>query len=145
PAMRSWRCSIACTPAGTPFCWSLTKTTSPNTRTGWSACAMERLSWTGHNPKRSKTCDRLHAPAHGDVPDSPPHSALILVGTLSLMKNGRSTISLTESMKIALLSMATHKLRTGLTLLGVIIAVTTLIAVVSVIEGMDVYVAERVS
>ncbi|MBI1745874.1 MAG: ABC transporter permease [Acidobacteria bacterium] len=55
------------------------------------------------------------------------------------------TIPVSESLKIALLSMATHKLRTILTLLGVVIAVMTLIAVVSVIEGLNVYVAERVA
>src|SRR5262249_20317648 len=58
---------------------------------------------------------------------------------------GRDNISVSESLKIALLSLSTHKLRTGLTLLGVVIAVTTLIAVVSVIEGMNVYVADRVA
>lgn len=42
-------------------------------------------------------------------------------------------------------SLSAHKLRTGLTLLGVIIAVSTLILVVSVVEGMNAYVSERVA
>ncbi len=50
-----------------------------------------------------------------------------------------------ESIKLALDTLRAHKLRSFLTLLGVIIAVTTLIAVVSVIEGMNRYIAERVA
>lgn len=60
------------------------------------------------------------------------------------MKN-KGTIPFYESLKISLLSLSTHKLRTGLTLLGMVIAVTTLIAVVAVIEGMDAYVKDRVA
>ena len=50
-----------------------------------------------------------------------------------------------ESIKLALDTLRAHKLRSFLTLLGIIIAVTTLIAVVSVIEGMNRYIAERVA
>ena len=52
---------------------------------------------------------------------------------------------LREPVAIALGTLRTHKLRSFLTLLGVIIAVATLIGVVSVIEGMNRYVAERVA
>ncbi len=50
-----------------------------------------------------------------------------------------------ESIKLALDTLNSHKLRSFLTLLGVIISVTTLIAVVSVIEGMNRYISERMA
>lgn len=46
---------------------------------------------------------------------------------------------------MALNSLRSSKLRSFLTLLGIILATTTLIAVMSVIEGMDRYIAEQVS
>jgi putative ABC transport system permease protein len=46
---------------------------------------------------------------------------------------------------LALDSLRGSKLRSFLTLLGVILATTTLIAVMSVIHGMDIYIAETVS
>ncbi len=52
---------------------------------------------------------------------------------------------LRESIRLAVDTLRAHKLRSFLTLLGIIIAVTTLIAVVSVIEGMNLYIAERVA
>jgi putative ABC transport system permease protein len=52
---------------------------------------------------------------------------------------------LRESIKMALDALRAHKLRSFLTLLGIIIAVTTLISVVSVIEGMNRYIADRVA
>ena len=48
-------------------------------------------------------------------------------------------------MKGALHSLRGSKLRSFLTLLGIILATTTLIAVMSVISGMDVYIAQNVS
>ena len=53
--------------------------------------------------------------------------------------------SFREPAVIALQSLRAHKLRSFLTLLGVIIAVTTLIGVVSIVEGMNTYVAVRVA
>jgi putative ABC transport system permease protein len=53
-------------------------------------------------------------------------------------------ISFSESVKIALNALRSHKLRSFLTLLGVIIGVTTVIAVVSIIEGLDNYVKNQV-
>jgi len=50
-----------------------------------------------------------------------------------------------ESIRLALDTLRAHKLRSFLTLFGIIIAVTTLIVVVSVIEGMNRYIAERVA
>ena len=50
-----------------------------------------------------------------------------------------------EAVVGALQSLRGSKLRSFLTLLGIILATTTLIAVMSVISGMDVYIAENVS
>lgn len=50
-----------------------------------------------------------------------------------------------ESARVAFDSLRGSKLRSFLTLLGVILATSTLIAVMSVIHGMDVYIAETVS
>ncbi|MFI5174302.1 MAG: ABC transporter permease [Terriglobia bacterium] len=53
-------------------------------------------------------------------------------------------INLTESATIALNALNAHKLRSILTLVGVIIGVTTVIAVVSIIQGLDFYVKNQV-
>ena len=45
----------------------------------------------------------------------------------------------------AFASLRASKLRSFLTLLGIILATTTLIAVMSLIHGMDVYIAQNVS
>ncbi len=50
-----------------------------------------------------------------------------------------------EAVMGALQSLRGSKLRSFLTLLGIILATTTLIAVMSVISGMDVYIAQNVS
>lgn len=50
-----------------------------------------------------------------------------------------------ESMRIALQSLLANKLRAILTLIGVIIGVTTVITVVSVINGMNDYVAREIN
>jgi len=53
--------------------------------------------------------------------------------------------NLFESIKIALQSLAANKLRAILTLIGVIIGVTTVITVVSIINGMNDYVAREIN
>lgn len=50
-----------------------------------------------------------------------------------------------ESAGVAMDSLRASKLRSFLTLLGIILATTTLIAVMSVIHGMDIYIAQKVS
>ncbi|TAM80894.1 MAG: FtsX-like permease family protein [Acidobacteria bacterium] len=50
-----------------------------------------------------------------------------------------------EAFWIAIEALSTHKLRSFLTLLGVVIATTTLIVVMSVINGMNLYIAEHVA
>jgi putative ABC transport system permease protein len=50
-----------------------------------------------------------------------------------------------EAFLIALETLRTHKLRSFLTLLGVVIATTTLIVVLSVINGMNLYIADHIA
>ncbi|MGB9486547.1 MAG: ABC transporter permease [Terriglobia bacterium] len=50
-----------------------------------------------------------------------------------------------EAFWIALEALRTHKLRSFLTLLGVVIATTTLIVVMSVVNGMNRYIADRIA
>ena len=57
----------------------------------------------------------------------------------------RGWITFFETLKLALDALRAHKLRSFLTLLGVILAVTTLVFVMSVIAGLNLYVAERVA
>jgi putative ABC transport system permease protein len=56
-----------------------------------------------------------------------------------------SQASFWEAASVALDSLRSNKLRSFLTLLGIILSTTTLIAVMSVIHGMDVYIAETAS
>src|SRR3974377_64820 len=50
-----------------------------------------------------------------------------------------------EAFWIALEALRAHKLRSFLTLLGVVIATTTLIVVISVINGMNLYIADHIA
>jgi putative ABC transport system permease protein len=58
---------------------------------------------------------------------------------------GRAASSFREAAAIALQSLQASKLRSFLTLLGIILATTTLIAVMGVVHGMDLYIAQNVS
>jgi putative ABC transport system permease protein len=58
---------------------------------------------------------------------------------MSLWTTGR------EAFWIALEALRSHKLRSFLTLLGVVIATTTLIVVMSVVNGMNLYIAEHIA
>jgi putative ABC transport system permease protein len=57
----------------------------------------------------------------------------------------QSSASLAESFKLAIDSLRASKLRSFLTLLGIILSTTTLISVMAVIHGMDVYIADKVA
>ena len=50
-----------------------------------------------------------------------------------------------EAFWIALEALRSHKLRSFLTLLGVVIATTTLIVVMSIVNGMNVYIATHIA
>jgi putative ABC transport system permease protein len=54
-------------------------------------------------------------------------------------------VALQETFWIALDTLRSHKLRTFLTLLGVMLAVTTLVAVMSVLNGLNLYIADKVA
>jgi putative ABC transport system permease protein len=60
-------------------------------------------------------------------------------------RNSRRGISLREPVLIALETLRTHKLRSFLTLLGVILSVSTLIVVTSLVEGTNKYVADKIA
>ena len=64
-----------------------------------------------------------------------------------MVKRGkfRPTASFWEANRIALDSLRKNKLRSFLTLLGIILATATLIVVTALIHGMNVYIAEKVS
>ena len=57
----------------------------------------------------------------------------------------RPSASFWEATRIALDSLRKNKLRSFLTLLGIILATTTLIAVTALIHGMNLYIAEHVA
>ena len=57
----------------------------------------------------------------------------------------QTLVALQETFWIALDTLRSHKLRTFLTLLGVMLAVTTLVAVMSILNGLNLYVADKVA
>ena len=65
--------------------------------------------------------------------------------TTGMRRNLRPSASFWESGRIAIESLGKNKLRSFLTLLGIILATTTLIAVTSFVHGMDVYIATKLS
>ena len=56
-----------------------------------------------------------------------------------------TAVTVVETLKLALDALRAHKLRSFLTLLGVILAVTVLIVVMSVVAGMNFYIADKVA
>jgi putative ABC transport system permease protein len=56
-----------------------------------------------------------------------------------------AAITMFETFKLSLDALRAHKLRSFLTLLGVILAVTTLVAVMSVVAGLNFYVADKIA
>src|SRR3984893_18420664 len=70
----------------------------------------------------------------------------VMKKTARFWSEARATsVALRETFRIALDTLRAHKLRTFLTLLGVILAVTTLVAVISVLNGLNLYVADKVA
>jgi putative ABC transport system permease protein len=63
------------------------------------------------------------------------------------LKHGfrQASVTLREATWLALDTLRAHKLRSFLTLLGVILAVTTLVAVMSVLNGLDLYISTKVA
>src|SRR5438309_11341287 len=60
-------------------------------------------------------------------------------------RSARRGVSFKEPMLIALETLRSHKLRSFLTLLGVILSVSTLIIVVSMVQGANKYVSDKVA
>src|SRR6202035_4582857 len=56
-----------------------------------------------------------------------------------------AAVTMVETFKLSLDALRAHKLRSFLTLLGVILAVTTLVAVMSVVAGLNFYVADKIA
>jgi putative ABC transport system permease protein len=54
-------------------------------------------------------------------------------------------VALRETVAIAMDTLRAHKMRTFLTLLGVMLAVTTLVAVMSILNGLNIYVADKIA
>jgi putative ABC transport system permease protein len=64
---------------------------------------------------------------------------------MPIKSTSRRGVSLKEPAMIALETLRAHKLRSFLTLLGVILSVSTLIVVVSMVKGANKYVSEKVA
>ena len=56
-----------------------------------------------------------------------------------------AAVTMVETFKLSLDALRAHKLRSFLTLLGVILAVLTLVVVMSVVAGLNFYVADKVA
>jgi putative ABC transport system permease protein len=65
--------------------------------------------------------------------------------SMATSRKFRPSASFWEAARIALDSLNKNKLRSFLTLLGIILATTTLISVTALIHGMNVYIADKVS
>ncbi len=69
----------------------------------------------------------------------------VKAGRLWLGTWRRSLVTFFETLRLALDSLRAHKLRSFLTLLGVIMAVTVLVVVMSFVAGMNTYVADKIA
>jgi putative ABC transport system permease protein len=71
--------------------------------------------------------------------------ALVLRRTARQRALTSAWVTLREAFWIALDALHSHKLRSFLTLLGVVISTTTLIVVMSIVNGMNLYIAEHIA
>ena len=78
----------------------------------------------------------------GAIPGVVPQE-LDIAGKLARFR--KALVTMGETFRLALDSLRAHKLRSFLTLLGVILAVTTLVAVMSVVAGLNFYVADKIA
>src|SRR6195256_4275681 len=56
-----------------------------------------------------------------------------------------AAVTVMETVRLSLDALRAHKLRSFLTLLGVILAIATLVAVMSVVAGLNFYVADKIA
>ena len=75
----------------------------------------------------------------------PPLAGQVAVPASRLVNLKKNWVTFSETLKLSLDALRAHKLRSFLTLLGVILAVFTLVFVMSVIAGLNLYVADRVA
>jgi putative ABC transport system permease protein len=71
--------------------------------------------------------------------------ALIQKRTLKERQGVSVWVTAREAFWVAMEALRSHKLRSFLTLLGVVIATTTLIVVMSIVNGMNVYIADHIA
>jgi putative ABC transport system permease protein len=79
------------------------------------------------------------------IPDSPNQGISANRAAGAASQPGHRGISLKEPVMIALETLRSHKLRSFLTLLGIILSVSTLIIVVSMVQGANKYVSDKVA
>jgi putative ABC transport system permease protein len=65
--------------------------------------------------------------------------------TVETKKRPSSKVALGETFRLALDALRAHKLRSFLTLLGIILAVATLVGVMSVVSGLNLYISDKVA
>jgi putative ABC transport system permease protein len=87
----------------------------------------------------------LGVPSIDRLTGVPPLAGQVAIPVSRLASFKKNWITFSETLKLALDALRAHKLRSFLTLLGVILAVFTLVFVMSVIAGLNTYVAERVA
>jgi putative ABC transport system permease protein len=87
----------------------------------------------------------LGATPYENLTGAPPFRRVAVASVRVAQGFGSAWITFGETVKLALDSLRAHKLRSFLTLLGVILAVTTLVSVMSVIEGLNFYIADKVA
>jgi len=78
----------------------------------------------------------------GGITRTVPQAAKLPL-TIARIRAGAVTIL--ETLRLSLDALRAHKLRSFLTLLGVILAVTTLVAVMSVVAGLNFYIADKIA
>src|SRR5712691_7093059 len=66
-----------------------------------------------------------------------------MTGRLDRLRS--ALVTMMETLRLSLDALRAHKLRSFLTLLGVILAVMTLVSVMSVVSGLNFYVADRIA
>ena len=81
--------------------------------------------------------------ATGTANQSLPQGPQTDAARATRVRSGQRGVSFKEPAMIALETLRTHKLRSFLTLLGVILSVATLIVVVSMVKGANRYVADK--
>jgi len=64
---------------------------------------------------------------------------------LTIARVRAAAVTILETLRLSLDALRAHKLRSFLTLLGVILAVTTLVAVMSVVAGLNFYIADKIA